>query len=503
MGVVRIASLVAAVTVSACGPEPAPAPVVPAAVPPLRLVGCAPAAPLPRTGTDPGSPGPSGGDDEFGAITYAAPVRPRSRTGVPRVIAGAPTVTGPLDRVVVERLVRSHLPQLRACYERELAAYPEMTGTVTVTFVAGPDGKVAATSVLGSGVAPAVSACAVQVMQALQFPTGQPISVSYPFQFVVGGEPAEPPRAVPSPGMHPGAPWTPFALGDEPPSRTARLVARATEGAIRRTLPGIAACFSGPAPLGSLRAMLAVRGDGSIESARAGGLGDVAEACVARRLAELHVLIPAHDPAEIACDFARGDARPWRIAPGAGYTVLEAGPHGVRHGDDVVTPGVVAPRPLPADQTFLVVAGPDTPGAMIELAVEWTEQGDATLIALRDGPRAPLVIGVARTAHQLGGAEAATAWPALRVGSRMVTACVDRASLRAALADPVAVDALARRVAARCRGLRCSASLAVTIDADASASQLLEVAGAARRAGFERVLLASYTGCQPARPAPR
>ena len=67
---------------------------------------------------------------------------------------------------------------------------------------------------------------------------------------------------------------------------------------------------------------------------------------------------------------------------------------------------MVAPRPLPADQTFLVIASPDTPGAMLELALEWTEQGDATLIALRDGPRAsPLVVGVARTAHQIGGVE--------------------------------------------------------------------------------------------------
>jgi len=497
--VVRIASLVAALVVSACGPPPAPVVAEPA--PRLRLVGCAPAAPLPRTATDLGSPIARGGDDEFGSIGYPREARARGHAGAPRVIAGSPTVTGPLDKTVVERLVRSHLPQLRACYERELPGYPEMTGTVIVTFLAGPDGRVATTSVLASGVAPAVSACAVQVVQTLQFPTGQPISVSYPFQFVVGGEPAEPPRAVAAPGLRAGAPWTPFALGDELPPRTARQIARATEGAIRGELAAIAACFTGPEPVGSLRAMIAVRGDGSIDSARTGGLGDAGEACAARRLAELQVLTPAREPAEIACDFARGDARPWRVAPIAGYTVLEATAHGVRHGDDLVTPGVVAPRPLPAEQTFLVVASPDTPGAMLELALEWTEQGDATVIALSDGPRAPLVIGVARTAHQIGGVEAATAWPGLRVGRRTVLACVDRASQHVALGDPVAVDDLARRVAARCRGLRCSASLGVTIDGDATAGQLLEVAGAARRAGFERVLLGSYTRCQPVKPA--
>jgi hypothetical protein len=180
--------------------------------------------------------------------------------------------------------------------------------------------------------------------------------------------------------------------------------------------------------------------------------------------------------------------------------VLEAGPRGVRHGEQLVTPGIVAPRPLPADQTFLVIASPDTPGAMIELALEWTEQGDATLIALRDGLRAPLVVGVARTAHQIGGAEPVSTWPALRVSRGAVTACVDRASQHAPFGDPVAVDILVRRVAARCRGQHCSASLGVTIDADATALQLLDVAGAARRAGFERVLLGSYAGCAAARP---
>ena len=156
---VRIASLVAVVAVSACRPAPPP-PMEPEVPPPLRLVGCVPAAPLPRTATDLGSPVALGGEGEFGAIGYATLARQRSHPGAPRVIAGSPTVTGPLDKVVVERMVRSHLPQLRACYERELATTPAMTGTVTVTFLAGPDGRVATTSVLGSGVLPAVSACA-------------------------------------------------------------------------------------------------------------------------------------------------------------------------------------------------------------------------------------------------------------------------------------------------------------------------------------------------------
>jgi hypothetical protein len=94
-----------------------------------------------------------------------------------------------------------------------------------------------------------------------------------------------------------------------------------------------------------------------------------------------------------------------------------------------------------------------------------------------------------------------TAWPALRLGGGAVTACVDRTSQRAAIADPVAVDALLRRVATRCKTLRCSASLGVTIDGDATASQLFDVASAARHTGFQRVLLGSYASCQPVKPA--
>lgn len=502
----RIASIVAAVAVSACGPAAGPvAPeATPEAAPRLVLVGCAPAAPLPRTAIDPGAPGVPGG----AAPGASGAVRSRDGSSAPSVIAGSPVVQGPLDRAVIERMVRGYLPELRACYERELAADPRMTGAVTVTFTAGPDGRVTTTSVLGSGVSAAVSACVVRVVQTLSFPAGQMIAVRYPFQFVTGGDP---PRSavetncarVPcSAATASRAPWTPYAIFDEPPPRTAPQVARAAEGAIRRGLPAIAGCFSGPAPVGSLRAMLAVRA-GAIEVARAGGLGDAAEACVARQLVGLGVAARADDPVEIACDFARGEARPWRVAPAAGYAVLEADRRGVRHGDDVVTPGMIAPRPLPAGQTFLVVASPDTPGAMLELALEWTEQGDATLIALRDEAGAPRLVGAARTAHQLGGREPAAARAALQLGRGTVTACIDRGAQAAPLADPAAVDALVRRVAERCRALGCTGSLGVAIDSDATARQLLEVTGAVRRAGFDRVLLGSYTGCPAAAPAKR
>jgi hypothetical protein len=503
---VRIALLLA--MAAACA-APVPLAPEPPSPPTLRLLGCAPATPLPRTATDLGAELLLDEGRGYGEIGTADLARQRSHPtppppgGVPRVIAGSPTVSGSLDKAVIERAVLAQLSPMRACYVHALAGDPTMTGSVTVSFTAGPDSRVTLTGVLGRGVTPAVQACIVRVIQSLTFPAGQTVTVTYPFELAIGGA-AEPSRASGASGRSSDAPWTPFALADEAPPPSASLVARATEGAIRRDFAAIAGCFAGPAPIGSLRAMISVRGDGSIESTRTGGLGHIVEACVAQRLVDLRVAAPVHEAAEIACDFARGEARPWRVAPIAGYTVIEASERVVRHGHDVVIPGPLAPRPLPANQTFLILAGPDTTGAILELAVEWTEQDDATLLALRDGARAPLVVGVARTAHQIGGVEPVTAWPALRIGGGTVTACIDRASTSAPLSDAVAVDTLIHRVAARCRVIRCSASLGVMIDTDATASQLFDVAGAARRAGFARVLLGSYAGCpaiKPARPA--
>jgi hypothetical protein len=85
----------------------------------------------------------------------------------------------------------------------------------------------------------------------------------------------------------------------------------------------------------------------------------------------------------------------------------------------------------------------------------------------------------------------------LRVGGSALIACVERSIRQAPLGNADAVDAVVRRVAARCRAGRCGSSLRVTLSSDATAHDLLEVMAATRRAGFDRVLFDNDPGCAP------
>jgi hypothetical protein len=87
--------------------------------------------------------------------------------------------------------------------------------------------------------------------------------------------------------------------------------------------------------------------------------------------------------------------------------------------------------------------------------------------------------------------------PTLQIGATSVTACVSRWSHAAKLADAGAVGAAASKLAERCRSRSCSSALALAIDRDAAAKDLLEVAGAARRAGFERAIVVRGSGGKP------
>lgn len=300
-----------------------------------------------------------------------------------------------------------------------------------------------------------------------------------------------------------GEPWTPFALDSSPPLDTAPTIARATEGALRARMAAIEACFTGPAPTGSLRAMLELDAGGGLTEARVGGLGDrTSEACVAKALDGMHVVTPTADAAEVACDLSRGDAQPWRIAPDAGYQAIAVSRTRLVHGTEVVEPGATEPDPLPAGATYLVVADADAPGTMIELALSWAAEGDATLIALRDGARAPALIGAGRSMYSVGDdyddADAVRA--TLEVGAKTLTACVHSTTQGARLGDPAAIGSLLSRVAARCRKIGCAATLGVAVDGAAVAHDLVEVMAAARRAGFERVLIGGFPGCRGPRP---
>ncbi|CAN5722643.1 hypothetical protein BH11MYX3_BH11MYX3_28400 [soil metagenome] len=84
----------------------------------------------------------------------------------------------------------------------------------------------------------------------------------------------------------------------------------------------------------------------------------------------------------------------------------------------------------------------------------------------------------------------------LEVTRDRLAACVASAGEDAPLADPRAIDALLAKVAARCRKATCASTIGLAVDGGATATGLVEVADAVRRAGFERALIDGGVGCR-------
>jgi hypothetical protein len=237
---------------------------------------------------------------------------------------------------------------------------------------------------------------------------------------------------------------------------------------------------------------------------RAGGLGDAkAEACVGKALDGLHVVTTRDEHVEVACDLSRGDAQPWRVAPSAGYRVIEADRAQLRHDGKTLVPGASDPDALPPG-TYVVVAQPDTPGALVQLALLWAADAHAVVLALADGTAPPRFLGLGLTTVAGGDDADERVHAALRVNRKQVSGCVGRTPQTAKLSDPTAIGALVNSIAGKCRTIQCAPTLSVAIDSDAMAKDLVELAGAARRAGFDRVLFGgSELGCQSHVPVPK
>jgi len=484
---------------AACsGPGPVPGS---QARPSVRLVRCAPATPPPlvaselevamiepardpwllRRGSRRGSSTPPGGPKLGKRAT---------------VSLGLPSAMGSLGPDAITAVVRGKLGELRSCYANEASSTASTNTTVAYRFTIARDGKVLYASATARVLSTPLDACVKRVLRTLVFqspPGGGEVVVSVPLVFESTGTLASPG----DPGnAEPAEPWTPFARTSAS-SPAAVGAARVSEAAVRARVAEMEKCFSGPTPTGSIRVMLELDVMGELGAVRIGGLGDAAvEACLAGSLAGLHVVTPIPAAVEVACDVARGDAQPWRVTPSAGYEVIEAERATLRHGSDVLGPSASDPDPLPAE-TYVVLAQPDTPGSMLQLALLWAHEAETVVLALRDGARAPVFLGLGHTAVLEGDEDLEVLRPALRVGAKTVIGCVSRGTHQAQLSDPAAVSGLVQRLAARCRALGCSPTLLVAIEHDAVARDLVEITGAARRAGFDRVLLGgSDLGCE-------
>lgn len=118
---------------------------------------------------------------------------PTVRVTIPGIRMRAATVTGPLDKDIVRRIVRAHINEVRYCYNQGLLRDPRIAGIVVVDFEVSRTGKVDTARLASSAVTDAeVGPCIVTAVQRWTFPKpeGATVQVSFPFEL-------EPPRPLP------------------------------------------------------------------------------------------------------------------------------------------------------------------------------------------------------------------------------------------------------------------------------------------------------------------
>lgn len=101
---------------------------------------------------------------------------------------GKAAIQGQLDREIIERVIRQHRREIRACYTQQLQRNPDLEGKITVSFVVDMTGNVAKSSVSKSTMNNRdVEKCITLRVRRWRFPEpkgGGVVRVNYPFTFV-------------------------------------------------------------------------------------------------------------------------------------------------------------------------------------------------------------------------------------------------------------------------------------------------------------------------------
>jgi hypothetical protein len=130
------------------------------------------------------------GDGPPGRRRLAQTTRKPSSTG-PNVDTSGAIVINAANKAAIDRVVKSHLAQLRYCYQRELTRDVDLGGKVVIKFVIGKDGAVSQSSVKSSTLGnPSTERCLVEKFGRMRFvkPKGGGIVVvSYPMVFSSAG----------------------------------------------------------------------------------------------------------------------------------------------------------------------------------------------------------------------------------------------------------------------------------------------------------------------------
>jgi hypothetical protein len=108
------------------------------------------------------------------------PVTPPPGTG-----PGTATAQGSLDKELIRGVIRAHIAEVQACYERELWTDPKLSARMMVQFTIAADGWVIASVLQSSNVEnKRLNDCVVAVVRCWRFPNpadGGIVIVSYPF----------------------------------------------------------------------------------------------------------------------------------------------------------------------------------------------------------------------------------------------------------------------------------------------------------------------------------
>ena len=99
-------------------------------------------------------------------------------------------VDGDESKEIVRRIIRRHINEVKACYERELAHQPDLAGRMLVQFTIAASGQVVASVLQRSTMGNArVESCTIEAVRRWQFPKplgGGTVIISYPFVLTPG-----------------------------------------------------------------------------------------------------------------------------------------------------------------------------------------------------------------------------------------------------------------------------------------------------------------------------
>ncbi|HMR09481.1 MAG TPA: AgmX/PglI C-terminal domain-containing protein, partial [Polyangiaceae bacterium] len=128
--------------------------------------------------------GSGGGGSGFGAGVGVGSLSAAAKA-TPKVRLGAKAIRGKLDPQVIQRVVRSKMSRIRACYEKELLRGDFSTKIVT-SFVIGSSGRVTSIKLSQASKRGSLDSCVQQVFRTMHFPApkgGGIVTVSYPLVF--------------------------------------------------------------------------------------------------------------------------------------------------------------------------------------------------------------------------------------------------------------------------------------------------------------------------------